>query len=58
MTIPCRRPEITFEGPQGFHFDLPDAPIESLARGLVELMREAEKRGFTLDQLVAMGSRL
>jgi hypothetical protein len=57
MTLPCRQPEITFEGPQGFHFDPKDAPIESLARGLVEILREAEKRGFTLAQLVAMGER-
>jgi len=51
------RPGIEFEGPQGFFYDVEGAPIESLADGLVQIINVGEKRGFTLDQMVALGMR-
>lgn len=51
-------PGMEFEGPFAFFWDLKDVPIESIAIGMVELLEEANRRGYTIEQVIQMAKRM
>jgi hypothetical protein len=47
-------PSLEFEGPQGFFYSTKEVPIDSLAEAYVEILAEANRRGLTVEMLIAV----
>ena len=54
MGLAACLPEVEFEGPMGWFWPFKEVPMESLAKGAAEIIKEMLSRGYNQEIVLAM----